>query len=121
MVTGLGEYLEAEGQPIQLGAYRHGSYVGPHNDYYGTARKPEYFIDVHFSFNNKYVKHMYLMYQLGDLMSGMTELHTKGGIGVYRLPMWHQSTPLQGVKGREDKAKRWLIMTAVDLKSSYGR
>ncbi len=34
----------------------------------------------------------------------------QGAISIYKLPFWHYTTPLWGKPGREDAARRWLLL-----------
>jgi hypothetical protein len=37
-------------------------------------------------------------------------VNTEGGITAYRLPFWHYTTPLLAKRGREDAARRWVVL-----------
>jgi hypothetical protein len=103
----------------QIFCYEHGDYVGPHNDYF-PEEDPECqgCVDIHVTLSNRAVAHQYVIYERNRHLSQMVDVNLEGGISFYRLPFWHQVTPLTGKAGREAEARRWLIMGTFDLSHS---
>ncbi len=33
-----------------------------------------------------------------------------GGVTCYRLPFWHYTTPMVAKRGREEQARRWVLL-----------
>lgn len=101
---------------VQIICYSCGDYVGPHNDHH-PERDPELcgYVDFHVMFSNAAVKHQYLIYQNGNHLSTLVDVNVNGGISVYRLPFWHQVTPLVAKPGSENIARRWLLLATFDI------
>lgn len=103
--------LELEGGwGSQVICYRHGHYVGPHNDHF-----PEYewardgYVDVQLMLANDAVAHQWFVHEKDGLLSQSWDINLTGAVSVFRQPFWHYTTPLLGKGGREAQARRWLI------------
>lgn len=96
---------------LQILCYEHGDYVGPHNDHF-PEEDPQCrgYIDVHVTLSNRAVAHQYLIYEKNRHLSQMVDVNLEGSISIYKLPFWHQVTPLAGKPGREAEARRWLLI-----------
>ncbi len=96
---------------VQVTCYGHGDYVGPHNDHHPENELiRDGFIDMHVMFTNDSVAHQYLVYEDKRHFSKMVDVNTQGGVSIYKLPFWHYTTPLWGQPGRENSARRWLLL-----------
>jgi len=95
----------------QVVCYEHGDYQSAHVDYY-PEKDPTCIgcVDVHVMMSNDAVKHQFMMYEKNHHFNHIVEVNLPAGISVYRLPFWHQVTPLVGKKGREHEARRWLLL-----------
>jgi hypothetical protein len=101
---------------IQVSCYGHANYVGPHNDHHPESELMKRgFIDLHVMFTNDAVAHQYLVYEEEGHFSREVDINKQGGISVYKLPFWHYTTPLTGKKGREQEARRWLLLGTFSL------
>jgi hypothetical protein len=96
---------------MQVSCYEQGDYAGPHNDHH-----PEYpsirngYIDFHVMFANSAVDHHYLVYAVNGHFSKIVDINVHGAISVYKLPFWHYTTPLAAKPGKENLARRWLLL-----------
>ena len=96
---------------IQVSCYGHGDYVGPHNDHHPEDELTKRgFIDLHVMFTNDAVAHQYLIYEEKGHFSREVDINKQGALSVYKLPFWHYTTPLTGKRGREQEARRWLLL-----------
>lgn len=96
---------------IQAICYRHGDYVGPHNDHHPedeSLRKG--YVDVHVAFVNDAVSQQFLIYEDRRHLSNVVDLSVRESVTVYKLPFWHYTTPLAAKSGRESEARRWLLI-----------
>jgi len=101
--TGLPVFVTPD-HSAQVSVYDTGDHIGPHSDAKGQRGRVHPYIDFHLSFPNRHVQSQWLIYEADDgYLSGMIDLNVPGGIGIYRLPIWHQVTPLQA---RPGKARR---------------
>lgn len=101
---------------IQVSCYEHGDYAGPHNDHHPEQDLTRNgFVDVHVMFANDAVAHHYLVYEEKGHFSKIVDINNRGGISVYKLPFWHYTTPLAGKPGRENEARRWLLLGTFDI------
>lgn len=93
---------------VQISRYQPGDSIGLHNDFCrGTVKKPAWFLDIHMSFAVN-VLHQYMLFG-HDRLNHQVDLTGLGSIGVYKLPLWHQVTPL--IPEYPDReAYRWLII-----------
>ena len=105
---------------IQVSCYGQGDYVGPHNDHHPENELMKRgFIDLHVMFTNHAVAHQYLIYEEKGHLSREVDLNKQGGISVYKLPFWHYTTPLIGKKGREQEARRWLLLGTFSIGEEF--
>jgi hypothetical protein len=102
------------GNGVQATLYEHGDYVGPHNDHHPEeAHLRDGYVDVHLSFVNASVGSQLLICESADgHLNVPFDATCNGSIAVYRLPFWHQATPMQGKRRRERDARRWLLMAS---------
>lgn len=119
MVTGLQLVRPPSFQVI---CYEHGDYVGPHNDHH-PEDDPNCvgYVDVHVTLCNDAIAHQFLIYERHRHLSTITNVNLNGGISIYRLPFWHQVTPLVGKPGREREARRWLLLGTFELQETEYR
>jgi len=105
---------------ICFGAY---DYLSAHNDvkwpqqagWVSEAESVAY-LDLHLSFCTSAVEQQYLLVQNGAFLNTMLGgKPANGGISLYRLPFWHQNTPLIPAPGRESEARRWLVMVNYEI------
>lgn len=103
---------------LQIICYEHGDYVGPHNDYH-PEEDPlcRGYVDIHLTFSNNAVEHQFLVYERGRHLSQIVDVNLRGGISIYKLPFWHQVTPLVGKPGQEREARRWLLLGTFDIQT----
>jgi len=100
----------------QVICYEAGDYSGPHNDHHPESKVARNgFVDLHIMFSNDAVKSQWLVYENRGFLSSSHEVGTTSGIAVYRLPFWHYTTPLVGKPGREEEARRWLLLGSFDF------
>jgi hypothetical protein len=95
----------------QVLCYRPGDYAGPHNDHHPeNARAAQGYLDIHLSLANRAVEHQYLVYAKAGHFTEIVPVHSLGGLTIYRLPFWHYTTPLVAQPGKEQEARRWLLL-----------
>jgi hypothetical protein len=95
----------------QVLCYGAGDYAGPHTDHHPEdPRSAGGYVDMHVSFGHGDVASQYLVYAPDGHFTEMVSVNTPGGITVYRLPFWHYTTPLQPRRGRETRARRWVVL-----------
>jgi hypothetical protein len=95
----------------QVLCYGAGDYAGPHTDHHPEdAAARSGYVDFHISFGSEAVAHQYLVYARDGHFTEMVDVNRPGGITVYRLPFWHYTTPLLPRPGREDAARRWVVL-----------
>ena len=95
----------------QVICYRHGDYVSPHNDHHPEdANSRKGYFDIQFMLSNKYVKYQWLVYEKNGFLNSMADISTPSGISVYRLPFWHYTTPMISHQGKQQEARRWLLL-----------
>lgn len=116
--------VEREPKTVLLSMYKHGDYVGLHSDakwiahlYKSKQSNSINSIDVHFSVSNAYVEHQALLFQVGPHLVTRGYRTADASLSVLQLPFFHQVTPLQGIFGQEDKARRWLLAVSFMEKS----
>lgn len=96
---------------VQALCYGAGDHVGPHTDHYPElAEARDGYVDVHLGFANIDVRRQILVYEKRGFLSEATDIALKAGIGIYRLPFWHYTTPLEAKPGRERTARRWVLL-----------
>ncbi len=107
--------LGTTGWGRQVICYGNGDYSGPHNDHHpedlGTRNG---FIDLHIMFSNDDVSSQFLIYEERGFLSVSHDVSRSGALAIYRLPFWHYTTPLIGRSGREQRARRWLLLGSFD-------
>lgn len=95
----------------QVLAYGPGDYAGPHNDHHPEdAEARDGYTDVHLTFCTDGVEAQSLVYEVKGHLSAQENVATLGGLTAYRLPFWHYTTPLQARRGREARARRWVLL-----------
>ncbi len=95
----------------QVLCYGPGDYAGPHNDHHPEdARAAKGYLDIHLSLVGPGVLNQYLVYAKSGHFTEMVPVHETGTITVYRLPFWHLTTPLQAKPGRDESARRWVLL-----------
>ena len=95
----------------QVLCYGPGDYAGPHTDHHPEdPAAASGYVDFHISFGCDAVAHQYLVYAREGHFTEMVDVNKPGGITVYRLPFWHYTTPLMARAGREDAARRWVVL-----------
>lgn len=103
----------------QVICYRHGDHVGPHNDHHPEIETMrDGYIDVHITLANEHVDHQWLVWERRGFFSEIANVTVSGMAAVYKLPFWHYTTPLVGLRGHEDKARRWLLLASGQIQSS---
>jgi len=111
-VTGFNLNPECNRQVI---CYETGDYSGPHNDHHPESEGIcNGFIDLHVMFANDAVAQQLLVYEERGYLTRAHDVSGKPAIAVYRLPFWHYTTPLTARRGREDHARRWLLLGSFD-------
>ncbi|MET0401900.1 MAG: hypothetical protein ABW123_05825 [Cystobacter sp.] len=96
---------------IQALCYGPGDYSGPHNDHHPEDEEArDGYVDMHLTFAMPAVAHQWLIYAKQGHFTEMASVNTLGGITVYRLPFWHYTTPLMARPGREEDARRWVLL-----------
>jgi hypothetical protein len=99
----------------QVICYETGDYSGPHNDHHpedDVLRNG--FVDMHVMFANDAVAQQLLVYEERRHLSRAHDVTREPSIAIYRLPFWHYTTPLVARRGREDRARRWLLLGSFD-------
>ncbi|WP_374651475.1 hypothetical protein [Dongia sp.] len=95
----------------QVLCYGPGDYAGPHNDHHPeNARAAGGYLDLHLSLASQAVDHQFLVYAKGGHFTEMVPVNGLGFLTIYRLPFWHYTTPLQAKPGKEDRARRWVLL-----------
>jgi hypothetical protein len=95
----------------QVLRYGAGDYVGPHTDHYPEdARAAGGYVDLHLSFGHPQIRHHFLVWAAGGHFTRMVDVSRPGGIAIYRLPLWHYTTPLVARRGAEATASRWVAL-----------
>ena len=101
---------------FQVICYRHGDHVGPHNDHHPEIEELRNgYIDLHVSLANEYVAHQWLVWERRGFLSQIRNVNVAGSAAVYKLPFWHYTTPLMGLSGHEEQARRWLLLASAPI------
>jgi hypothetical protein len=101
----------------QVLRYGAGDYVGPHTDHYPEdPRAASGYIDVHLSFAHHAVRHHALVWAVDGHFTRMADVSRPGGIAIYRLPLWHYTTPLVARRGAAATASRWVALATYRYK-----
>lgn len=107
--------LRADHWGRQVICYETGDYSGPHNDHHPeNADTRNGFLDFHVMFSNDSVAGQLLVYEQRGFLSESRDVSRAPAIAVYRLPFWHYTTPLIARPGRENSARRWLLLGSFD-------
>ena len=107
--------LAASGWGRQVICYNSGDYSGPHNDHHPQdAATRNGFVDLHIMFSNDDVASQFLIYEERGFLSVSHDVSRSGALAIYRLPFWHYTTPLIARPGREESARRWLLLGSFD-------
>jgi len=106
--------LKLDSDPgCQIICYRHGDYVGPHTDHHPeSSNLKNGYVDFHLTLSNEHVDHQLLVYENNGYLEHAHPVGISSGISASFLPFWHYTTPLTAKAGKEDKAKRWLLLTS---------
>jgi hypothetical protein len=97
----------------QVICYETGGYSGPHNDHHPQNEDERNgFVDFHLMFSNEHVAQQLLVYEERRFLSSVRDVSGRSGLAIYRLPFWHYTTPLTARPGREDSARRWLLLAS---------
>jgi hypothetical protein len=95
----------------QVLRYGAGDYVGPHTDHYPEDKRAAGgYVDVHLSFGHPAVRRHALVWAVDGHFTRTVEVNRPGGIAIYRLPLWHYTTPLVARRGAEASACRWVAL-----------
>jgi hypothetical protein len=95
----------------QVLCYGANDYSGPHNDHHPEEKDAKGgYVDLHLTFCNEAVDHQWLVYEHEGHLSQVQSVATAGGLGCYRLPLWHYTTPLAAKPGRLQEARRWVLL-----------
>ena len=110
-----GQSLSDE-RDLQIVCYEHGDYIGPHNDHHPDVEGAERgFVDLHLSFSNQFVAHQWLVYEKAGFLSEIVNAGGRSSVACYRLPFWHYTTPLQARSGKQQVARRWVLMASFGI------
>ena len=107
-----GYQLEAE-PGLQVICYRPGDYVGPHNDHHPEEPHLRHgYVDLQITLCNSGVGRQYLLYENNGYFNAVVNVAVDSGVSVSLLPFWHQVTPMEAKRGREQMARRWLLLVS---------
>ena len=106
----------------QVILYRSGDYAGPHNDHHPESpAERDGFVDLHISLTTSGVASQYLVYEdRFHHLSNASAVSLNGSIAVYKLPFWHYTTPMKAKRGRENDARRWLLLRSFGIARHAG-
>ncbi len=97
----------------QVICYETGDYSGPHNDHHPQNEgECNGFVDFHLMFSNDDVAQQLLVYEERRFLSAVRDVSSRSALAIYRLPFWHYTTPLMARAGRENSARRWLLLAS---------
>jgi hypothetical protein len=106
----------------QVICYNSGDYSGPHNDHHPEdASTRNGFVDLHIMFSNDDVANQFLIYEERGFLSVSHDVSRSAALAIYRLPFWHYTTPLIARSGREESARRWLLLGSFDYEPPLDR
>ena len=101
----------AKGWGMQALCYGPGDYAGPHNDHQPENPKAKQgYIDIHLSLPSPDVAQQFLVYAQSGHLTKIESVAKPGRVTAYRLPLWHYTTPLVAKRGREESARRWVLL-----------
>lgn len=90
--------------------YGPGDYAGPHTDHHPEQpRAAAGYLDVHITLTSPQVQHQYLVWEEGGHLSRIEDVSRPGGVALYRLPLWHYTTPLVA-RPSSGAASRWVLL-----------
>jgi hypothetical protein len=96
---------------LQALCYLPGDYSGPHNDHHpDEPLGRDGYTDLHLTFATDDVDHQWLVYEKQAHLTEIESIRSLGGVTCYRLPFWHYTTPMVAKRGRETKARRWVLL-----------
>jgi hypothetical protein len=96
---------------IQALCYGPGDYAGPHNDHHPEEPRARHgYLDIHLTLAGPGVAQQWLVYAVAGHFTRIEPAARPGRLTAYRLPLWHYTTPLVARRGREDKARRWVLL-----------
>ena len=96
---------------LQALCYLPGDYSGPHNDHHpDEPLGRDGYTDLHLTFATDDVDHQWLVYEKQAHLTEIESIRSCGGVTCYRLPFWHYTTPMVAKRGRESKARRWVLL-----------
>lgn len=98
----------------QVLCYGAGDYMGPHHDHHpdiDDAR--DGYLDLHLVFSTPAAGRQMLIHARNGHLTETVELVGPGSLNAYRLPFWHQVTPLQPRRGADPAAaRRWVLLAS---------
>lgn len=90
--------------------YGPGDYAGPHTDHHPEEKRAAAgYLDLHITLTDPHVLHQYLVWEEGGHLSRIVDVSRQGGLALYRLPLWHYTTPLVA-KPNGAAASRWVLL-----------
>jgi hypothetical protein len=90
--------------------YGPGDYAGPHTDHHPEEpRAAGGYLDVHISLGHPDVQHQYLVWAEAGHFMRIVDVSRPGGLALYRLPLWHYTTPLVA-RRKAGAASRWVLL-----------
>ena len=109
----------AQNWGIQALCYGPGDYAGPHNDHQpeNPAARQGY-VDIHLTLAGPAVAQQWLVHAVAGHFTKIESVARLGRVTAYRLPLWHYTTPLVARKGRENEARRWVLLGTFLYKDS---
>lgn len=112
----IGAKLSYDHSGRQVICYEAGDYSGPHNDHHPERPQARNgFVDLHIMFSNDAVASQLLVYEQSGFLTEAHDVAATSGVAIYRLPFWHYTTPLMPKPGREEEARRWLLLGSFDF------
>jgi hypothetical protein len=102
------------GAGCQILCYGPGDYMGPHHDHHPDIPDARGgYLDIHIGLSAPAVRRQTLLLSRDGHLSDMVELARPGLVTAYRLPFWHQVTPLEPRRGADPAtAMRWVLLAS---------
>lgn len=95
----------------QIVCYGAGDYLGPHHDHHpDIPLAAGGYLDIHLGFSTAAVRRQLLVYARDGHFTDVVDVAAASLITAYRLPFWHQVTPLEAKRGAAAAARRWLLL-----------
>lgn len=95
----------------QVLCYQAWDYTGPHNDHHPQDAEARHgYVDVHLTFCTDAVQQQLMIYEREGHLDQVQDVVSVGGLNCYRLPFWHQVTPLVPQPDRVRDARRWVLL-----------